>query len=59
MDVFECKWSPDEFSPDALKVFRAIYPKGANFLLCPVSKPYKKAFGSLTITVTSYPGAVE
>lgn len=59
VDVFECKWSPDEFSPDALQVFRAAYPKGNNFLLCPVSKPYKKSFGRLTITVTSDAGAAE
>lgn len=59
VDVFECKWSPDDFSPDALKVFRAAYPKGENFLLCPVSKPYKKAFGSLTVTITSSVGAAE
>ena len=59
VDVFECKWSPDEFSPAALKVFRAAYPKGENFLLCPVSKPYKKSFGSLIVTVTSDPGVAE
>ncbi|HNT98241.1 MAG TPA: AAA family ATPase [Elusimicrobiales bacterium] len=53
VDVFECKWSPDEFSPGALKVFRAAYPKGGNFLFCPVSKPYKKSLGGLTVTVTS------
>lgn len=56
VDVFECKWSPDEFSPDALKVFRAAYPKGSNYLVCPVSKPYKKGFGGLTVTVTSDAG---
>jgi len=53
VDVFECKWSPDEFSPDSLKVFRAAYPKGENYLLCPVAKPYKKGFGRLTVAVTS------
>lgn len=57
VDVFECKWSPDEFSPDALKIFRAAYPKGENFLLCPVSRPYKKGFGRLIVTVTSDTGA--
>ena len=33
VDVFECKWRPDEFSPAALKVFRAAYPKGLNWTI--------------------------
>lgn len=57
VDVFECKWSADEFSSDALKIFRAAYPKGGNYLLCPVAKPYKKNFGGLTVTVTPDAGA--
>ncbi|MDP2865826.1 MAG: ATP-binding protein [Elusimicrobiota bacterium] len=52
VDVFECKWHPDEFSPDALRVFRAAYPRGGNYLVCPVSTPYKKGFGPLIVNVT-------
>lgn len=58
VDVVECKWSPDEFSPDALRVFRAAYPKGENFLFCPVSSSYKKGFGGLTVTVTPDAAAI-
>lgn len=57
VDVFECKWSPEEFSPDALKIFRSAYPKGENYLLCPVTTPYKKGFGRLTLTITGAPDA--
>lgn len=52
VDVFECKWHPDEFSPDALTVFRAAYPEGGNYLICPAASPYKKGFGPLTVNIT-------
>lgn len=58
VDVFECKWRPEEFSADALKVFRSAYPEGDNYLLCPVAAPYKKAYGHLTVTITAAPGPV-
>jgi hypothetical protein len=51
VDVFECKWDPSEFSTDALKIFRAAYTKGNNYLVCPVSAPYKKQPGGLPVTV--------
>lgn len=51
VDVFECKWSPGEFSPAALKVFREAYPRGNNYLVCPVTGQYKKREGGLEIIV--------
>ncbi|KAF0126497.1 MAG: Uncharacterized protein FD189_1374 [Elusimicrobia bacterium] len=51
VDVYECKWSPSDFSPDALKVFRAAYPKGDNYLVCPVSAGYKKRVGDFELSV--------
>lgn len=51
VDVYECKWSPSEFSPDALKVFRAAYPNGDNYLICPVSAGYKKRVGNFDLLV--------
>lgn len=41
VDTIECKINPDNFSPEALKVFREIYPDGKNFLISPnVPEPY-------------------
>jgi predicted AAA+ superfamily ATPase len=37
IDVIECKWNPDNFDPNALKVFRSYYPGGNNYILCPIS----------------------
>jgi len=51
-DTFECKWNPDEFSPDALKVFRKNYPKGSNYVICPISTEYKRNYDGLVAEVT-------
>jgi intracellular sulfur oxidation DsrE/DsrF family protein len=38
--------------PDALKAFRALYPRGANYLVCPlVSEPYTVRKGGLAVKV--------
>lgn len=37
VDTIECKWNPDQFNPDALKIFRNFYNQGNNYLVCPVS----------------------
>jgi len=39
VDAIECKWNPHAFEPDSLLAFRAIYPKGRNFLVCPGAGP--------------------
>jgi uncharacterized protein (DUF2147 family) len=52
VDAYECKWSPDEFDPTALKVFRGYYPKGKNYLLTPLSgRSYVKQVKGLELTV--------
>jgi len=39
IDAIECKWDQGQFDPDPLKVFRSYYPRGENYLVCPVSTP--------------------
>jgi hypothetical protein len=52
VDAYECKWAPDAFDADALKVFREAYPKGKNYLLSPISGPaYVKRARGLELTV--------
>ena len=52
VDAMECKWDASEFDPAGLKAFRSIYPKGNNYLVCPLSvPPYIKQAGSLEIKV--------
>jgi hypothetical protein len=55
-DAMEAKVSPDAFDPDALKAFRALYPRGANYLVCPfVTEPYTLRKGGLVVTVCGTP----
>lgn len=43
IDTIECKWNADQFDPSALKIFRAYYPNGINYLISPISSaPYNK-----------------
>ena len=52
IDAVECKWNPSEFDPSALRVFRSYYPKGKNYLVCPLrDKSYMKSYGALTVTI--------
>ncbi len=54
VDAVECKWNPSEFDSSALRVFRSYYPKGENYLICPLAdKAYLKRYGSLTVKVCS------
>jgi predicted AAA+ superfamily ATPase len=39
VDAIECKWNPDAFDPAPLAAFRAIYPQGRNYLVCPEAMP--------------------
>lgn len=49
--AIECKWRADGFDPANLKVFRRIYPKGDNFIIChDVARPYNKAFDNIKVT---------
>lgn len=50
--AIECKISPDRFSPETLRFFRQVYPRGQNYLVCPgVSEPYRRRVDNLTLRV--------
>jgi hypothetical protein len=52
IDIIECKWNPLEFDPAALRVFRSYYPKGKNYLVCPLmDQSYVKRYGSLEVAI--------
>ena len=42
LEAIECKWNPEAFDPRGLAAFRALHPKGRNFIVSPVNGP---AFG--------------
>ncbi len=48
----ECKHSARSFSPKGLAAFRALHPRGRNFLVSPYSaEPHERRFGALTLTI--------
>ena len=52
VDAVECKWDAAEFDASGLKAFRAIYPKGNNYVVAPLTVPsYLKQAGPLKIKV--------
>jgi predicted AAA+ superfamily ATPase len=52
VDAYECKWDPAAFDPAALKVFRASYPEGKNYLVSPgVGRAYVKKVAGMEIAV--------
>jgi len=52
VDVMECKINPDKLDAKPVEVFRSLYPKGDNYIICPsVKKPYKIRRGDLVFTV--------
>jgi predicted AAA+ superfamily ATPase len=53
VDVFECKWNVDDFSPKSLKVFRKFYPNGKNYLVSPVAISYKKRYDDVIVEIIS------
>lgn len=54
LDTWEAKISPDALDGDALSVFRRLYPKGDNHLVCPyVREPYNISKRNLNIRVCS------
>jgi len=57
IDTIECKWNPLDFDPSAFKVFRSYYPKGKNYIVCPlIGEAYLKNFGDLTVKICSPTG---
>jgi predicted AAA+ superfamily ATPase len=58
-DAIECKWSAQAFSPKALAAFRALHPKGRNFLVVPGPRSaFDRRFGDLEVTTTDLAGLV-
>jgi len=52
INAIECKWDPAAFDGASLKAFRALHPRGRNYLVCPgADPPYVKRSGDLEITV--------
>jgi len=52
VDALECKVSPERFDPASLVAFRAIYPHGLNYLVCPgTGAPYDRRFGPMTLRI--------
>jgi len=52
VDAVECKVNPDRFDPASLAVFRASYPSGRNYLVCPgIRKAYERRFRGLVVRV--------
>jgi predicted AAA+ superfamily ATPase len=59
VDAIECKWNPDQFNADALKIFRSFYSRGKNYLICPVSAPgYMKRVSGMDIHICNPEGLV-
>ena len=57
IDAIECKWDQRQFDAAALKVFRSYYPRGRNFILCPISGPsFLKSTGGLELIVCNPEG---
>jgi predicted AAA+ superfamily ATPase len=48
----ECKVNPDRFDPASLLAFRALAPKGRDYLVCPgIEKAYDRRVGGRTVRV--------
>jgi uncharacterized protein len=54
VDAIECKWRADTFEPRGLAAFRERYPRGKNYLVCPLAGPgYERHQAGLSISVVS------
>ena len=52
VDAFECKWNPAAFDPKSLLAFRALHPKGKNFLVAPiVGRPRERTIAGLEVII--------
>jgi len=60
IDLIECKWSPDHLDPGAMKVFRGYYPRGNNYLICPITVPgYLKEVSGVEVYVCNPEGLAQ
>ncbi len=52
VDAIECKINPDRLDQKPFAAFRALYPKGGNYIISPAAtEPYRIRRGGLTFTV--------
>jgi alanine racemase len=52
VDAVEAKVNPDAFDVGPLRVFREVYPKGANYVVCPfVGEAYTIRKAGLSIRI--------
>jgi hypothetical protein len=50
-DAIECKWSPKAFDAKSLFAFRAVHPKGRNFVVVPaIARRYGRRIGDAEVT---------
>jgi len=50
VDAIECKWNPAHFDPAPLRAFRALYPRGNNYVFSPQTVPsYTKRVAGLEV----------
>jgi len=54
IDIIECKINPDKLDAAPIKVFRALYPEGKNYIASPsVKQPYRIRRGGMVFHVQS------
>jgi predicted AAA+ superfamily ATPase len=52
VDLVECKINPDKLDPAPTEAFRALYPSGENYVVCPeVRAPYRVRRGGRVFTL--------
>jgi uncharacterized protein len=50
VNTYECKINPDHFDSANLSVFRALYPDGGNYVVCPhVKSTFQKRYGKMRV----------
>jgi hypothetical protein len=59
-DAVECKWNPASLEVRNLAAFRALHPRGDNYVVAPhVHEPYRTRVGEHETTVTGAPNLRE
>ena len=54
VDAYECKWDLRRLEVKGLAAFRALYPKGANYIVAPaVTEPYTRTIDGIEVRVVS------
>jgi predicted AAA+ superfamily ATPase len=54
VDAIECKWKPEAFETRGMRAFRERYPRGRNYVLCPLSGPgYERIQDGLKVAFMS------